>query len=130
LIDGKADTLGIWVRGNSSRGKIYLEIEDATGQPFYTISHYHCYDWCGKMTLDFDGWRFVSFPLTEASPVRLPGPAPDLQNWFRWGKSWAPPVPPVKFRSMAFTWSDKVLEVNRLVPVPSQTVRVGGLSVY
>ena len=130
LIEGKADTLGIWVKGNSSRGKIYLEIEDATGQPFYTISHYHCYDWCGKMTLDFDGWRFVSFPLTEVSPVRLPGPAPDLQNWFRWGKSWAPPVPPVKFKSMAFTWSDKVLEVNRLVPVPSQTVRVGGLSVY
>ena len=131
LLDGKADTIGLWVKGNSSTGRVYFHIRDALGRPFYSTSQYHCYDWCGKMQLNYDGWRFISFPLTEASPVKIQTHVPDLANWFlsNYGK-WSPPVPPVSLMGIGFAWGDSQVHVNARHPIPNQSVRFCAFGTY
>ena len=132
VLDGKADTIGLWVKGNSSMGRVYFDIRDARGRRFYSTSQYHCYDWCGKMLLNYDGWRFISFPLTEASPVRIQTHVPDLGNWYMVGLSseWSPPVPPVSLLGIGFAWGDTAVHVNERHPVGSNVVRFAAFGVY
>ena len=131
VLDGKADTIGLWVKGNSSTGRVYFDIRDALGRRFYSTSQYWCYDWCGKMLLNYDGWRFISFPLTEASPVHIQTHAPDLANWHMAGSgAWSPPVPPVRLLGIGFAWGDTIVHVNAKHPVPSQSIRLSAFGTY
>ena len=132
VLEGKADTIGLWVKGNSSTGRVYFDIRDALGRRFYSTSQYHCYDWCGKMMLNYDGWRFISFPLTKASPVRIQTHVPDLANWYMVGPSsaWSPPVPPVSLLGIGFAWGDNAVHINERHPVGSNAVRISAFGVY
>ena len=131
VLDGKADTIGLWVKGNSSTGRVYFDIRDALGRRFYSTSQFWCYDWCGKMQLNYDGWRFISFPLTEASPVHIQTHANDLNNWHMPGPGkWSPPVPPVSLLGIGFAWDDTIVHVNAKHPVPSQSIRLSAFGTY
>ncbi|MBQ6246848.1 MAG: hypothetical protein IJK04_08280, partial [Kiritimatiellae bacterium] len=131
LLDGKADTLGLWVKGNSSTGRVYFDIRDARGIRYSSTSQFWCYDWGGKMLLNYDGWRFISFPITEASPVRIPSHAPDLKNWRVIPYTeWTPPVPPVSLLGIGFSWGDTQVHVNERHPVGGNAIRISAFGVY
>jgi hypothetical protein len=67
-VPGRPDTLGVWVKGNSSWGRVMFEVVDAEGERFRGGA-YGLEPW-GTASIDFDGWCFVSLPLSEKSPVR------------------------------------------------------------
>ncbi len=78
ILPGKANTVGIWVNGNSGWGQVFWEIEDAKGRrgiscgtPIYGAD---VFDYDGRVSICFDGWKFVSFPITSQSAI------PDLST--------------------------------------------------
>lgn len=98
VLPGEPAEIGLWVDGNSSWGRIIFELEDASGQRWTSIGAKAqeggsdwMRDWVGKdlaegftpgeiadwntddqfgvSRINFDGWRYVSFPL----PGQYPG---------------------------------------------------------
>ena len=125
-VPADAKTIGVWVKGNSSRGKIHFEVEDARGYGFVAASW--TYDWGNKLGLDFDGWRLVAMPVSADSPVRIQTPGGDS-----WGGTWRclkgysikEPVYPLKFKGIGFCYSDTVVNVRERHAVADPSVSVG-----
>ena len=67
-IPGEPDTVGVWVKGDSGCGRVFWELEDAKGERWISAGGYDGGDWANQSSIDFDGWCYVSFPLTNASP--------------------------------------------------------------
>ena len=68
FIEGPANRIGIWVKGNSSWGQVRFELEDAEGGTFVNYSHpknWDTLDWQGLLCVNFDGWSFVSVRLDD-----------------------------------------------------------------
>jgi hypothetical protein len=70
-IPGKANALGMWIRGNSGWGRIAYQLRDAKGEIWTSIGTRD--DWNADDThawsyVDFESWRYVRFPL----PGNLP----------------------------------------------------------
>lgn len=80
-IPGKPHTVGVWVKGDSSWGRIFWEIEDARGERWCSSKDLDGGDWGNQATIDFDGWCFVTFPLTRESPVRQIEPGAGIGQW-------------------------------------------------
>ncbi len=85
----KPTTVGVWVKGNSSWGKIYFEVTDAEGEKWLSAGTggYGCmvYDWPEKAAIRFDGWKFIKMPLTKDSPVKIYSPGENEWQWQRDG---------------------------------------------
>lgn len=70
-IPGKARALGVRVNGNSGWGRIVYEIVDAKGEVFQSIGskdQWNCDDTHSWSYFNFDGWRYLEFPLPGNSP--------------------------------------------------------------
>jgi hypothetical protein len=70
-IPGKARALGIRARGNSGWGRIVYELEDAEGESYLscgTKDAWNCDDTHSWSYFNFDGWRYMEFPLPGSSP--------------------------------------------------------------
>jgi hypothetical protein len=80
-IPGKPHTLGVWVKGDSSWGRIFWELEDAKGERWRSSKDIDGGDWGNQAAIDFDGWCFVTFPLTRESPARQIEPGGGLGQW-------------------------------------------------
>ncbi|MCE9533064.1 MAG: hypothetical protein K8T89_18350 [Planctomycetes bacterium] len=80
-IPGKPHTVGVWVKGNSSWGRIFWEIEDAKGERWRSSKDLDGGDWANQAAIDFDGWCFITFPLTRESPARQVEPGAGLGQW-------------------------------------------------
>lgn len=80
-IPGRPHTVGVWVKGDSSWGRIYWELEDAKGERWRSSKDYDGGDWGNQAALDFDGWCFVTFPLTRESPSAQVEPGAGLGQW-------------------------------------------------
>ncbi len=78
---GKPHTLGVWVKGDSSWGRIFWEVEDAKGERWHSSKDLDGGDWANQAAIDFDGWCFVTFPLTRESPARHIEPGAGLGQW-------------------------------------------------
>ena len=66
VIEGHANRIGVWVKGNSSWGQVRFELEDAEGGTFVNYAHpknWDTLDWQGLLCVNFDGWCFVSVRL-------------------------------------------------------------------
>ena len=66
-VETPQDRIGIWVKGNSSWGRIRFEITDVDGETFVNYMHpstgvsaWDTLDMEGLLTVNFDGWSFVS----------------------------------------------------------------------
>jgi hypothetical protein len=82
LIPGRPHSIGMWVKGDSSWGRIMWEIEDAKGERFRSSGGGNDGgDWGNYSALDFDGWCFMSFPLTNDSPLVHIEPGPGSKQW-------------------------------------------------
>ena len=66
VIPGKAAALGLWVKGNSSWGRVVFQLRDARGELWTSNGSkddWNCDDTHGWSYVNFDGWRYVRFPL-------------------------------------------------------------------
>jgi hypothetical protein len=88
-VSGKPTTIGLWVNGDSGWGKIIFEIQDATGALWRTEGDWH--DWPGDLSICYDGWGFISFPIDGSSKVRNISPSA------RWSSPLAKPGDSIKF---------------------------------
>ncbi len=70
-VAGEPHTMGVWVKGNSGWGFVVFEFTDAEGEVYRTYAGYH--DWPGHLSINFDGWHFIAYPITYESPIK---------NWF------------------------------------------------
>jgi hypothetical protein len=80
-ISGKPDTVGVWVKGDSSWGRIFWELEDANGERWISAGGYDGGDWGNQSAIDFEGWGYVTFPLTNTSPVSHLEPGFGAGQW-------------------------------------------------
>ena len=114
-IEGSFSTLGVWVKGDSNWGKTYLEFEDAEGETWFSagMGGVGCesYDWCARMSLNFDGWNFLQLPLTSLSPVKIPSPGDDEWQWTRDGSGNGQIDFPIKVKSVTIGQMGRTLDL-------------------
>lgn len=125
-LPGEPATLGVWVKGNSGWGQAHFVIEDAAGVRRIscgTVVHdADVFDYDGRVSIDFDGWCFLSFPMTDASPI------PDLSTgsvgnlWEASNRS-KPVTYPVKLVGVALSLPQQALHLTEMRPV-KQVVRI------
>lgn len=71
VIPGQASALGIWIKGNSSWGRVVYQVRDANGELWTsngTKDDWNCDDTHAWSYVSFDGWRYVRFPLPGNEP--------------------------------------------------------------
>ena len=133
-IAGTPDTVGVWVKGNSSWGKIFLELEDADGDVWLSAGSggYGCntYDWPGLMDLNYDGWHFLQMPLTAKSPVKNHSPGDNHWQWQRERTGDGKLTYPVKVRGVGFMLNRKSLNILEMEDVKDLSIRLKDFSAY
>lgn len=133
-IAGTPDTVGVWVKGNSSWGKIFLELEDADGEVWLSAGSggYGCdtYDWPGLMSLNFDGWHFLQMPLTAKSPVENHSPGDNEWQWQRERTGDGKLTYPLKVRGVGFMMGRKVLNILEMEELKDLSFRLKDFSAY
>ncbi|MCE5237383.1 hypothetical protein LLH23_02710 [bacterium] len=131
-LPGRPTTLGVWVKGNSGWGQVYWEIEDAAGVRRVscgTVVHdADVFDYDGRVSVDFDGWAFLSFPITDASPI------PDLSTGAvgnLWEATDRPKAVtyPIKLTGVAFSLPQQALHLTEMTPV-RQVLRFRDVGAY
>jgi hypothetical protein len=127
LIPGKPHTVGVWVRGDSSSGRIFWEIEDAKGERWRSSGGYDGGDWGNHSAIDFDGWCFVTFPLTNASPVKHVEPGSGLGQW-QHEKGDGVLDYPLKLTGLFIETHRESVDLTRMAPVRN-TIRLKDVSV-
>jgi len=100
-IQGDVTSVGLWVKGNSGWGEIFWEFEDADGKKLVSSGlgpYGNVMDYEGRISINFDGWAFLSMPVTKRSPIRDLSTG-DIANIWSGTRS---PKQPVKLRGIVF----------------------------
>lgn len=153
-LSGKPVEIGLWVNGNSSWGRIIFELEDSSGQRWMSIGARSkkggspwMADWLGKdlaekfdpgekadwntddawglSRINFDGWRYLGFPL----PGNYPGenyPWPANSQW-RWDKDGVVHYP-LKITGLTVELPEKTLYLTRYAPPSRPEIYLSDLS--
>ncbi len=126
-IPGKARALGIWAKGNSGWGRVIYELVDAQGQILRNIGtkdQFNCDDIHSWSSLNFDGWKYMEFPL----PGNLPGDNYREKDVVWWGHSENKPVKlPLKLTRIIVEMPTNIIYVNEMIPVKDQLVELDDL---
>ncbi len=125
-IPGKPHTVGVWVKGDSSWGRIFWEIEDAKGERWRSSKDLDGGDWGNQSAIDFDGWCFVTFPLTRESPARQIEPGAGIGQWQ--SKTGGPVAYPLKLVGLYVQTHRQSLDLTQMRPV-KQSIRLKDVSV-
>jgi hypothetical protein len=126
-LTGTPQNVGVWVKGNSSWGRVYFGIQDATGRTYYSYgvpSGWNLLDWKGSQYIDFDGWNYISVKLPAVYPNGHD--QPQLRNWFTVANKLQMKYP-VKVIKIVVELRDKTIQVDRTVDVPDPSIRLFGL---
>lgn len=151
-LPGKPSEIGIWINGNSAWGRVIFELEDASGQRWtsigakarsgsvwmadwlggelaanYTpgdIADWNTDDAWGLSRINFDGWRYVGFPL----PGQYPGeghtwPANSQWNWNKDGVVHYP----LALKKVIVELPEKTLHLTEYKPARRQAIYLGDL---
>jgi len=128
-VPGRPTELGLWVKGNSSWGRIIFEFLDAKDERWISIGEeperWNVADWESRTNITFDGWRYVKVNLPNPYPGGHPGPR-DREWRYRGGDRKVDY--PIRFSRLIVELRDKVVYVTDLVPVPNLSVRVRDLT--
>ncbi|MCX7704664.1 MAG: hypothetical protein N2115_00185 [bacterium] len=134
---GKPTTIGVWVKGNSSWARVMWEIEDAEGKTLLSCGTdgWGCdiLDWPGTISINFDGWCFLQFPITKDSPLQFDRTVPGgvSGQWKMTGKTGNKQIVyPIKIKGIAVEMTRKTLDITEFVPVKNLSIRLKNLSVY
>ena len=125
-IPGKPHTVGVWVKGDSSWGRIFWEIEDAKGERWRSSKDLDGGDWGNQSAIDFDGWCFVTFPLTRESPARHIEPGAGIGQWQ--GKTDGILAYPLKLVGLYVQTHRQSLDLTQMKPVKGN-IRLKDVSV-
>lgn len=125
-IPGKPHTVGVWVKGDSSWGRIFWEIEDAKGERWRSSKDLDGGDWGNQAAIDFDGWCFVTFPLTRESPARQVEPGAGIGQWQ--SKSGGTLTYPLKLVGLYVQTHRQSLDLTQMKPVKGN-IRLKDVSV-
>jgi hypothetical protein len=127
-IPGKARAVGLWANGNSGWGRVVYEIVDAKGEIFQSIGtkdDWNCDDTHSWSNFNFDGWRYMEFPL----PANSPGDNYREQDSVWWNHSAEGIVDlPVSLSRMVFEMSTHQIYVDEMVPVENKTIEIDDLT--
>jgi hypothetical protein len=136
-LPGKPNEIGVWVYGNSGWGRIIFELRDAKGQRWINLgaessdpsdetNAWNSDDAYGINRINFDGWRYLGFPL----PGNYPGeqhPWPTTTNW-RWSGDGIVRYP-LTLEGLAIVLPEKVLHVKTWAAAPRQEIYLRDLTV-
>lgn len=153
-IPGVPKEVGLMVNGNSGWGRIIFELQDASGQRWISIgcpmkstptrwmadwlpqeqlnrladmkiADWNTNDSEGRSAINFDGWRYLSFPL----PGQYPGP-----EQFHWPRNcyWKYDKDgkvhyPLTFTKLIVELREKVVYIREFKPVPRPEVYLSNL---
>lgn len=110
-VDGTPTDIGLWVKGDSGWGKIIFEIEDAKKAVWRTEGQYH--DWPGDLSVNFDGWRFMRYPLDGSSDEL------NLSPGKRWTGGAGTPAFPIRLRGVYVMVNRQALDPTDMRDVPA-----------
>jgi len=127
-VPGKPNTVGVWIKGNSSWARLEFELEDAEGEIFRSSGA----DWPANLSVNFDGWHLVRFPINNSAqwphyiyPNWIDG------NWGRSGKAGNKKVDyPIKLMAINVIMPRKVLNLTERKEVKNLSLRIKDLGVY
>jgi len=126
-IPGKARAVGVWARGRSNWGRIIYEIEDARGEVWQSIGakeQWNCDDVHSWSYFNFDGWRYLEFPL----PAHQPGDAYRERDTVWWNYSAEGVVDlPVRLTRIIVEMRTHHIYVNECVPIADRSVQLDDL---
>jgi len=126
-IPGKARALGVWANGHSNWGRIIYEIMDAKGEIYQSIGtkdDYNCDDNHQWSYFNFDGWRYIEFPL----PGHLPGDNYRDKDTVWWNCSAEGIVDlPVKLTRIIVEMRTHNIYVDQCLPVADRSVEFDDL---
>ena len=114
-IEGNPHTMGVWLKGDSSGGRVYWEVEDAKGERWISNAGYDGGDWGNHSAIDFDGWCYVTFPIGSESPATHLEPGRGLGQWK--GDGDGKLDLPLKLKGIYVETHRKGLDVNEMRPV-------------
>jgi len=121
------------VKGNSSWGKVFWEIEDAEGERWLSAGTggygTDVYDWPEQAGLNFDGWNHLQFPITARSPIDLQSPGQNAFQWQHNGTGNRKIDYPIKLTAIAISMPRQAVNLIKMEPVKT-SIRLGGLSAY
>jgi hypothetical protein len=127
---GKPTSVGLWVKGNSSWGRVFWELEDAKGEKFTSIGApcggWSVGDWKCKTFINFDGWNYLSVKLPFKYESGFYGPP--QHNWTHTGGDGVVDYP-IRFTRLVVELRDRVVHLAEAIEVPGKTVRLRDLSV-
>jgi hypothetical protein len=141
-IPGKPTEIGVWVNGNSGWGRIIFEFKDASGQRWISIGkesksmaeRYHVPSVCGWNADDcfafsrfnFDGWRYVGFPM----PGNYPGEGFGWPSNSQWRSEKENVVHyPLTLTKLVIELPEKTLHLKDFAPVPRPEIYLKDLIV-
>jgi hypothetical protein len=124
-LKGEPNTIGVWVKGNSSWGRIKFEFEDAQGEKWFSTGRFS--DRPGLLSLDFDGWCFVSFPITGNSKINVFNPEDVSKQWE--SNDDGKIQYPIKLTGIAVCFPRKAINLNEMEPV-KPTIRLKELGAW
>ncbi len=124
-IAGEPHTMGVWVKGDSSGGRIFWQLEDAKGEQWVSSNGFEGGDWGNHAAIDFDGWCFVTFALTESSPAFHVEPQPGLGQWRHSAEGKLDY--PLKLTGLSVETHRQSLDLTRMQPVKG-TIRLKDVS--
>jgi hypothetical protein len=154
-VPGTPTEVGAWVNGNGGWGRLIFELQDASGQRWISIgaeqpgiprkwiedlvppdmrakwaqpaiNDSNTDDVLGLSRINFDGWRWLAFPL----PGNYPGekhPWPANSQW-RWNKDGVVHYP-LTFMRLIVELPEKVLHVKTFAPPPRPEIYLKDLGV-
>lgn len=120
-VPGEPTTLGVWVKGNSGWGRVMWQFEDAEGKRFLSCGTpgWGCdiLDWPGDISVNYDGWCFLRFPLSAESPVKSVTPGGVAGQWVITGGTGKKVAYPIKLTGLAVEMTRKALDLTEMAPV-------------
>jgi hypothetical protein len=113
-------------QGGQQLGADFWEIEDAGGDRWCSCKDLDGGDWGNQAAIDFDGWCFVTFPLTRESPARHSEPGAGTGQWQ--GKPGGTLADPLKLVGLHVQTHRQSLDLTQMKSVKG-TVRLKDVSV-
>jgi len=127
-VPGRPNTVGVMVQGNSSWARLGFELLDAEGTTWATGGG----DWPANLSVNFDGWHLVRFPLdsTAGWPHHI------YPNWIAgsWraggtaGKKFI--AYPIKLVGISVQMPRKVLNLTEMKDVPRLSLSFKDFGAY
>ena len=129
-LPGRPTSVGLWVKGNSSWGRVFWEFEDAKGEKYLSIGApcggWSVGDWRSETFLSFDGWNYLQEPLPFKYASGFYGPP--QSEWTATGGDGIVDYP-IRCTRVIVELRDKVVHLTDPIEVPNKSVRLRDLSV-